>query len=539
MTASNSCTSIVRVSIRALAPGLCALLLAAWPSAPARAGAMENKLIEQAIVALGGREQVLGATSLRIFGYGQIAYQDGGGNIASAPDAPQKWINVNGHQRVIDLAHWRTNVRQRNVQDFVFAYRRNMTGEVQVNASLDGDIAFNTEAGGKVVRAPAMAARNRRIDMLDNPLSIVRVALEPGTKLAHLRREGGLQVLDLTTRQGDELVLAIDATTHLPAWLQWVAPHANFGDVTYRTHFAGYQPQDGGGLNLPSGYDTISDFRGVSQQKLYVDKYEVNGALPDLAAPPEVAAAAVPVPGRPKVDAIPVAKGVWFMKVTPGGNSTLYEFSDHLVLFEAYGSEAGALAVIEKARATVPGKPLTQLIVSHHHIDHTGGLRAAVSEGLTVITNRQNVAWVQEVTARPATKFPDALGRKPQVAKVIPVDDRLVLKDDTMEVDVLRVVNSSHFAQGLFAWVPRDRLVAQGDLVDEGWDIVWWGNAYPDTVKFWKLDVARDLPVHGNMHPYPEVLEQLRQQTANAVKLCADADAAHLNVQGCPVSNTF
>jgi hypothetical protein len=58
-------------------------------------------------------------------------------------------------------------------------------------------------------------------------------------------------------------------------------------------------------------------------------------------------------------------------------------------------------------------------------------------------------------------------------------------------------------------------------------------------VKFWKLDVARDLPVHGNMHSWPEVLEQLRQQTANAVKLCADADAAHLNVQGCPVSNTF
>lgn len=519
--------------------GLCAVLLGTGYPIACAAGTAESSVIDQAVAALGGRSLVLGAHSLRIFGYGQIAYQDGGGNIASAADAPQKWINFSAHQRVIDLDHWRMNVRQHNVQDFVFAYRRNMNGEVQLNASLDGDVAFNTEAGGKMVRAPALAARNRRIDMLDNPLSILRVALDPATKLSQLHRQGNLQLLEVTTQQADDLVLAIDATTHLPAWLSWVAPHPNFGDVTYTTHFSGYQPLGGGGLNLPSGYDTISDFRGVSQQKLYVDKYEVNGQLPDLAAPEQVSAQAVPVPGRPKVDAIPVAKGVWFMKVTPGGNSTLFEFADHLVLFEAYGSEAGALAVIDKARATVPGKPLTQVIVSHHHIDHTGGLRAAVSEGLTVITNRQNVDYVREVTSRPATKFPDALGRNPHTAKIIAVDDQLQLKDATMEVDVLRVVNNSHFAQGLFAFLPRDRLVAQGDLVDEGWDLVWWGNSYPDSVKFWKLTVARDLPVHGNMHSYSEVLEQLQQQTANAIKLCADAQNAQLNVQGCPVSNTF
>ena len=66
------------------------------------------------------------------------------------------------------------------------------------------------------------------------------------------------------------------------------------------------------------------------------------------------------------------------------------EFNDHITLFEAYASEANAVAIIAKARTLVPGKPVTELIVSHHHFDHSGGLRAAVSEGLEVITQRGN-----------------------------------------------------------------------------------------------------------------------------------------------------
>jgi glyoxylase-like metal-dependent hydrolase (beta-lactamase superfamily II) len=374
--------------------------------------------------------------------------------------------------------------------------------------------------------------------MLNNPLSIVHAALDPATRLGNLRSEGNLQLVDVTTKQGDALVLAIHRDTHLPTWLSWVAPHVNYGDVTYRTYYVGFQPVDGNGLVLPSGYNTVMDFRAVVQQKIYVDKYVIDGPVDNLAAPADVRSAAAPTPVRPTIEAIPVAKGVWFLKSSVGGNSTLFEFADHLTIFEAYGSEANALAIIEKARATVPGKPLTQLIVSHHHIDHTGGLRAAVSEGLTVITNRQNVDFVREVTSRPAKLFPDALGRKPQAAKIVAVDDHLELKDSSMQVDIYRIINNSHMAHSLLAYVARDKVVAQGDLIDEGWDIIWWGNSYPDTVKFWKLDVARDLPVHGNMHTYGEALEQIRTFTSNAQKLCAQVETAKLNLQGCPVSNT-
>jgi hypothetical protein len=427
-------------------------------------------------------------------------------------------------------------LQQQLVQDFVFAYARNMNGDTRQNQSLDGDVAFNIGPDGKPVRAPQAALRARRIEMLDNPVALVRAALDPGAKLVKLRKDGGREVLDLMTTQGDSVSVAFDAETHLPAWMSWVGADANLGDVTYKTYFVGYQVANG--LQLPAGYNTIQDWRNIPWNKLYVEKYDVDAPVGDLAAPPAVRDAPAPSARALNIEAVPVAKGIWYLHGGVG-SSTLFEFDDHMTLFEAYANEDNAKAIIAKARTVVPAKPVTQVIISHHHFDHTGGLRTAVSEGLTVITQRGNVELFKDMASRPAKVFPDALGRNPKSIKIIPVDDKLVLKDRSMEVVVYRAINNSHMANGVFAYAPTAKIVAEGDLVDEGWDIVWWGNSYPDSVKYWKLDVERDLPVHGNMHTYPEVLNLLRTQTKNAQDLCDHVAKSHLAMQGCPVSNTF
>src|SRR5215470_7206868 len=359
---------------------------------------------------------------------------------------------------------------QRLVQDFVFAYARNMNGDTRVNQSLDGDIAFNIGADGKAIRAADANVRTRRIEMLGNRVAIIRAALDSNTKLSNLRKEGNRQLVDLTTAKGDKLTLAIDGETHLPAWFSWVGPDSNLGDVTYRTHFIGYQVSNG--VMLPSGYNTTMDFRNVVWNKLYVDKNVVDGPIGNLTAPESVRSAPPPRPPVLNVEAVPVAKGIWYLRGA-GGNSTVFEFDDHLTMFEAYGSETNAKANIEKARSLVPNKPLTEVIVSHHHFDHSGGLRTAVAEGLTIITHRGNVDLFKEMASRPARQYPDALGRNPKPIKIRAVDDHLVLKDNSMEVHVYRVISNSHMADGIFAYAPAARVVAEGDLVDEGWDIVW------------------------------------------------------------------
>src|SRR5437899_5098707 len=155
----------------------------------------ELQVINRAAEALGGKDRILSVKTLTIYGYGQQAYQNGGGNITASPDAPQKWVNVNGLHRTIDLEHGRMHLEQRLVQDFVFAYARNMNGDTRVSQFLDNDIAFNAGADGRPVRAPDAAVRARRIEMLGNPVSIVRAAWEPGARLTNLRKDGSRQVM--------------------------------------------------------------------------------------------------------------------------------------------------------------------------------------------------------------------------------------------------------------------------------------------------------------------------------------------------------
>ena len=70
------------------------------------------------------------------------------------------------------------------------------------------------------------------------------------------------------------------------------------------------------------------------------------------------------------------------------------------------------------------------------------------------------------------------------------------------------------FPESVAGPTPETRAV--GGLVDEGWDISFWGNSYPDSVNYWKLQVDKDLPVHGNIHTYQEVLALIRMIPATS-----------------------
>ncbi len=499
----------------------------------AQAGSPGLVLITRAANALGGRDRILAIKTLTIEGYGQLAYQNGGGNITSSIDAPQKWTSVTDFVRVVDLEHGRSRVRQRQANDFVFAAEQNMKGVVSTQ-SLDGDIAFNVNAAGAATRAPAAAARARRMESLAHPVVFVHMALNPKSTVTNPRKSAGLELVDVTSPLGDSLTLAVHPSSGLPAWVSWVGPDGNLGDVTYRAAFTGYEPVSG--VLMPTGLNTTIDFRSIVQSKLYVDRHAVDAPIDDLAAPAAVRSAPAPVPPPPTIDATSIGKGIWFLR--GAGNSVLFEFDDHLTLFEVYASEANAQAVIAKAKSLVPGKPLTEAIVSHHHFDHTGGLRAAVAEGLTIVMQRGNEGLIREVTSRPAKLFPDALGRAPKPLKFRAVDDHLKIADTSMDIDVYRVVANTHMADGLMVYVPRERLLVQGDLFDVSWEVYWWGSSYMDNVKFRNLQVDRDVPVHGRILPLAEVQQGIAKQIANAQALCASVDAAGLSMRGCPVKTT-
>ena len=134
--------------------------------------------------------------------------------------------------------------------------------------------------------------------------------------------------------------------------------------------------------------------------------------------------------------------------------------------------------------------------------------------------------------------FPDALGKDPKPLKLRLVEDHLKMKDASMEIDIYRVVANSHMADGLMVHVPRDRLLVQGDLFDVSWEVYWWGSSYTDNVRYRKLQVDRDVPVHGRILPLAEVEAGIAAQIKSAQALCASVAAAGLSMRGCRVKTT-
>lgn len=428
-----------------------------------------SSVIRKAADALGGAGRIQSLRSIRLEGYGQEALQNGGGNTSASPAAPQRWNNALNWEETIDLANQRIRIRQRTQAWLPAATLSRVIGNITTTAILDGDVAYNVNQQGVPRRA---AVRNLRAEMQTHPVALVRLALDPSTTVNNPRIEGKAQLVDITPKQGPRYTLAIDVKSALPLWVRWTENEETLRDLTRQKWFTGFEPING--IMMPTGFKTTMDFRNTIQSQIYVTHNSVDGQIDDLSAPAAVKSAAPPAAPKYVVEAEPVAKGIWLLHGNTGHNSILIEFADHLTLFEVPLNESWTKALIDKARATVPGKPVTQAIVSHHHFDHSGGVRTAIAEGLSIVAHRGTEELFQEVAARKSTIEPDELARTPKPLKFVPVDDHLTLQDSAMQVELFHIIGNEHMAEALMAWVPRDRLLIEGDLFDHTWENYPW-----------------------------------------------------------------
>ena len=499
------------------------ILLLAAMVAHASAQTPASSVIRKAADALGGVDRIKSIHSLRLEGYGQESVQNGGGNTSASPAAPQRWTNALNWEETIDLSNQRIRIRQRAQAWLPAATMSRVIGNITTTAILDGDVAYNVNQQGAARRT---AARNLRTEMQTHPVALVRLALDPSTTVNNPRTEGKTQLVDIAPKQGPRYTLAIDAKTSLPLWVRWTENEETLRDLTHQKWFTGFEPING--VMMPTGFKTIIDFRNVIDSQIYVTHNSVDGPIDDLAAPAAVKSAAPPTAPQYVVEAEPVTKGIWLLHGNTGHNSILIEFADHLTMFEVPLNEPWTKALIDKARATVPGKPVTQAIVSHHHFDHSGGVRTAIAEGLSIVAHRGTEDLFQEVAARKSTLEPDELARTPKPLKFVPVDDHLTLQDATMQVEIYHIIGNEHMAEALMAWVPGDRLLIEGDLFDHTWENYPWTTNFADNITLRKLDVAKDVPVHGVVMPWSDVQKSIAAKVETTRQLCKGPQGALL-----------
>jgi len=508
---------------------------------PAAVVAQSRLPAEKAAAALGGLDRIQKLRNIRLLGYGQYGYMFGGGNITGDPHAPMKFEAANALERVYDLEHGRYQQRER--RNYLFPFAIPAGHDYHLNDQrIDGDVPYDVLPNGSVQRVYSWfedahsvdGVHMRRMWSMVNPIAAVRAALDPANKVSAGKPEAGVTVLDIVLKQGDRFSLAIDRATNLPAWVRWINPQRNLGQVTFTTHYSGYTPHEG--LLLPLGYETDMDWRDFPYLKIYVDAYQFDATIPDLAAPAAVRAAPDPVPAS-DIRATPIAKGIWRLN----SGTTVFEFEDHLVLFELMQSVRPAQATLDFARTMAPGKPVTQLIVSHNHFDHSNGIRQAVAEGITVISRRANEGILREQVAHAAPDYPDALAKHPRPMKFVPVDEHLRLADKAMTVDIYWSRNSTHTADSVFAYAPAAKVVAEGDMATAAYDYQFWPDNYMDAVEYYKLDVDFLSPVHAVMQPdvlpQAKVLEMIKGGVERTRARCAAELAKGNYFPGCPVQS--
>ena len=509
-------------------------------------GASARTIVEGAAKALGGVEKIQAVKNVTLHGYAQYAYQMGGGRISGSPEAPEKYMAANDLTRVYDLANGRFQMRER--RNMVFPFLAPFGHSFAVNDNrLDGDIAFDVN-GERAQRIPPFmdgplimdGVHMRRMWMMNNPVVLVRAMLDPATKLSAPRQTSGVTAIDVTLKQGDKLTAAFTAD-HIPAWIRWSHPQSNLGQATLTTTFTGWSETSG--VMMPLAYQTRLDWRNIDFFKLYVDAYDVDTNIPDLAAPAAVRSAPEPPSyAAQPVTSKPVGRGIW--RISNG--TTVIEFKDHVTLFELGVNARGqAKAVIDHARMLVPGKPVTQLIISHHHFDHTAGFREAVAEGLTIIQRPMSGVIFREMATHAAPDFPDDLAKSPKPLKFMPVDEHLRLADETQTVDVYWGRNNGHMADVVFAYVPSEKLLIEGDMVTAAFDWQHWPDTFRDAIAHYKLDVQKISPVHSVWREHPDVLtyeqaeELLKGGTERARKHCADELAKGNYWPGCPIQSKY
>jgi len=157
--------------------------------------------------------------------------------------------------------------------------------------------------------------------------------------------------------------------------------------------------------------------------------------------------------------------GLYRLTTGPGSyDSVIVEFKDYVMMLEAGQSEARGLAYIAETKKLIPNKPIRYVMNTHPHSDHTGGLPPLVAEGATIITQKNNAAFLEKSLNTPRTLLNDTLAKNPKKAKIEAVDEKKVYTDGTRTVEIYHIYPAPHSNGLMVAYIPKEKVLFQGDF---------------------------------------------------------------------------
>jgi glyoxylase-like metal-dependent hydrolase (beta-lactamase superfamily II) len=289
------------------------------------------------------------------------------------------------------------------------------------------------------------------------------------------------------------LTVVFDRTTGLPTRIRTLDYDSVWGDVTFDLALSDWKTMDGLQVATTRKYE----LNGRMVEEIKITESKVDVAIP--AARLTIPAAFKTGASKPATGAVPyqwvirrqfigtyldsdvpsydthATSGLRLVELAPGvqhvvggsHHSLIVEMKDDLVVFDAPVSDWHSNWVLGAARAKFPGKPVKYLVLTHHHMDHTGGLRAYAAQGATLIVGKGNAEHFRRVLAAPFTRNPDLEARDLSRAEIIEVADQRFLTDGQRQVNVYLIENP-HAAGLLIGYIPAARLGFSTDIWSPG-----------------------------------------------------------------------
>jgi len=450
---------------------------------------------QDASATLSAASKALGADGLK-----SIEYSGSGATFAfgqsATPGQPWPRLNLKSFTRSVnyETASLRDeNVRTQGENPVRGGGQQPIRGEQRQSFWVSGDHAWNM-MGTAAVPAPISLAE-RQFQLWSTPHGVVKAAAANNATV-----QGRVVAFTIPGRMRVRAALN-DAS--LVERIEAVVPHPVLGDTPVEVTYTDYK--DYGGVKFPTRIRQSAG--GFPTLDVTVTDVKPNVAV-DVQVP-EGARAAAGFYG--KVATQMVADGVWYL--TGGSHhSVVIEMKDHLVVVEGPLNDERALAVIAEARTLAAGKPIRYVIASHHHFDHSGGLRAFAAEGATVITHESNRAFLEGSLAAPATVAPDHMAKASRKPVVEGVPDRRVLTDGSRTVELHHIAGNSHADGLLMVYLPKEKLLSEADVftpppagTPPPMPPSPFTVNFAENLKRLNLAVDRLLPLHGRLVPIADL----------------------------------
>jgi len=511
------------------------------PLARGAAATAPGKEIDAAYAAMGGDK--LKTITLKA----QLQQYDPGESYSvSDPAKPDTGVSELTQSRDLQRGLTRTEWVRPKADD---ATRRTFTEIVTPTAGyVIGNDATNGRLPKRTVKGPqpehTMSGRRLTATLreLERPFIVIEMKRHPDrvSALADQTIDGRTYPAVQYRDDYGTYIVMFDPATHLPARVRTMDWDALEGDSAYDAEYSDWRDVSGVKIAFAAHYT----LNGMKVADLKLSNVTVNGIFTRISweiPQTMLAAAAKPAPANATpyqwiirrqftgfyydsdkkytddLDSLRLVDAATNVSQTQGGshNTLFIATNSYLIAVEAPNNDGQEFQSIEMAKKRYPGKPIRYLILTHHHVDHVGGMRTYAAEGATIVLAKGDGDYFRKALVRPEALNPDA-PKQAFTPKVVEVDGKWTVKDGGREVDAYQVANP-HVEDMMIVYVPDAKLGIVTDLYAPGEPPPSNANvaALVKGVDNWGIKPERFAGGHGSVGPYADVVAAAKKVTVS------------------------